>query len=88
MTRINIYCIKTVHTETPYQMEFDPSEYYTDEHVYQLKAQIDANFSEPYNFNLLTNQTTIAVPGINIIDVKSITRYRFIKQHHLVPPTQ
>ena len=55
MTRINIYCIKTVHTETPYQMEFDPSEYYTDEHVYQLKAQIDANFSEPYNFNLLTN---------------------------------
>ena len=72
MTRINIFCIKTVHTETPYQMEFDPSEYYTDEHVYQLQAQIDANFSEPYNFNLLTNQTTIAVPGINIIDVNEI----------------
>ena len=69
MTRINIYCIKTVHTESPYQMEFDPREYYTDEHVYQLKNQIDANFSKPYNFNLLTNQTTIAMPGINIIDV-------------------
>ena len=69
MTRINIYCVKTVHTESPYQMEFDPREYYTDEHVYQLKNQIDANFSKPYNFNLLTNQTTIAMPGINIIDV-------------------
>ena len=66
---INIFVIKTVHTESPYQMEFDPKEYYTDEHVIQLKQQIDANFSLPYTFWLVTNQTTIAMPGINIIDV-------------------
>lgn len=68
MTAIDIWVIKTVHIESPYQTEWDPSEYYTDIHVMDLKHQIDEYFKQPYTFNLVTNQTTIAMPGITIHD--------------------
>ena len=62
---INIYLVKTTHIETPTQSQYDPSELYTDEHVYEIKKQLDIYFTLPYKFNLLTNDTVIGMPDIN-----------------------
>ena len=64
----DIWVIKTVHKECPYQTEWDPSEYYTDLHVYDIKEQINTYYNKPFNFHLVTNDTTIAMPGIKIHD--------------------
>ena len=70
--QIDIHIIKTVHKVNPYQSNFDPNEFYTDENVYDLKHQIQKYFAHDYKLNLLTNDTTMNAPDVKI---KSVVDY-------------
>jgi|TARA_R110002073_G_scaffold1678_11_gene11850 hypothetical protein len=69
--QIDFHIIKTSHSESPRQ-GYDPSEYYTDDHVVDLVNQIRTYFRHPSRIHLLSNNTTLNMPDISI---KDVTKY-------------
>ena len=70
--QINVFCIKTVHRDYgggPIQDEFDNNEFYLDTHVMELKNQLDQRFKRNIRFFCLTNESSIASPDVNLMDV-------------------
>jgi len=66
---INVYLIKTTHSETPLRVEVDVQDYYTDTHVYTLCSHVDRSLKARKGFNLLTNDTLVMRPDVKIINV-------------------
>lgn len=70
--QIDIHFIKTVHKDNPYQHQFDPNEFYTDENVIDIKNQISMHFNPNGNtakFHLHTNDTTIQAMDMKIHNI-------------------
>lgn len=69
---VNIYIIKTVHSETPVRVEVDVQDYYTDPHVYTICHHIDRSFKGEKRYHLLTNNSLVMRPDVQMIDVNHL----------------